>query len=160
MMRALAVLITALLSTIQSSAAAPLAAPIDACIRANAAKVEAAVPDLRDGVRFLVEDVCAEPIAVEQSRQQALTAQANAAHWKKMCDEQKSQPRQSNKNKLFDACSLADMQVGFTGVESPQGDNDDDTPTYLTLSPPAALALASQMLLDLRLAHSQSRQNH
>ena len=69
---------------------APLDPAIAQCIRDNAAKVEAAVPDLNTAVDFLTTKVCAEPVA----RQNALTTKHGqermAAHWKDICDKQKA----------------------------------------------------------------------
>jgi hypothetical protein len=141
--------------------AASLPSPsIEQCIRDNAAKVEAAVPDLNQAVDFLVQKVCAEPVAEESARQTKIMQQRNTENWKKMCDAQQSKNLEvkSGDGKSsatgVSMCSIEYMNLlnGYTG-------GDEDNMAYsITVSgtaPAPAVALASRLLLDLRLAHTK-----
>jgi len=135
----------------------PLAAPIEQCIRGNAAKVEAAVPDLSQAVDFLVGKICAEPIAKENARVLRNQQERMAADWQKMCDEEKAAKRTNStttdrQNMGVDYCALG--KVGFAGID-PYTDDDNGGPMYIGAGSPAAIALAARLLLDLRLAHKK-----
>ena len=141
--------------------ATALAPTIEQCIRDNAAKVEATIPDLNEAVLFLVGSVCAEPVANENQRQNSLRMERYSAHWKQMCDAQKSAAKsepldRETRKPAYDACAMLDYKVGFLT----EPDDIDATAYVVGLSPPSALALASHLLLDLRLAHSQSGHSH
>lgn len=137
-----------------------LAPAIERCIRDNAAKVEAAVPDLKRAVDFLVDDVCAEPVARENARKQAISVKQSAAHFQKMCDEEKARAsRGSTKNKNegdVDACAMAGIaSIGIANTNAyadSDDEEDNDDPSFVGTGPPAAIALASRLLLDLRLS--------
>jgi len=154
-MRNLALPLTLLAAT-PAAADEALPPPIAQCIQDNAAKVEAAVGDLNQAVDFLVGDVCAEPIAAEQARATKRFAEQQSAHWKKMCDDMQSDKAKkpgTDVAKGYEAwCS--NVKVGF--LTEPVGD-DEEGGSYTFVSgaahPPAAVALASRLLLDLRLSH-------
>jgi hypothetical protein len=131
-----------------------MSAPIETCIRDNAAKVESAVLDLNQAVDFLVSNICAEPIAADQAEQAKAASEKQYAQWQKACDNAKVTAK-DNDNSMSALCG--NFRVGF--LTEP---NDDSTYTiYAAGSRPAgAVALASRLLLDLRLSHSNSRQSH
>src|SRR5580693_10222207 len=143
--------------------ATKLPVPIEQCIRDNAGKVEAAVPNLNDAVDFLVGKVCAVPIAGESARIAKLMQERTAGQWKKMCDEETAATKGTTADgekagpKTFDYCAMT--KVGF--LTEP---NDDEGGSYaysiaLGSSPPAAVALAAQLMLDMLLAHSRAVQS-
>ena len=139
-----------------------LAAPIEQCIRDNAPKVEAAVPDLNQAVEFLIGNVCAQSVAVEQVRQRQLADDRRAAEWDKMCETQKATKRDGKTGADVDQ-SMAAMcseksvfKVGF--ITEPRDVDGDELTIYRNVSyPAAAVSLAARLLLDLRLSHTKSR---
>jgi hypothetical protein len=142
-------------TTVDPLAASPqedkLAAPVDQCIRDNAAKVELAVSDLNQAVAFLVDNVCAQPISDEHARK---TRQATEQYQRQMqdaCDKEKSQPKNAKPTPGMSFCDLAGAtHIGFSGI--------DQYTAGSVQGPPAAVALASKLLLDLRLSHSKPGQ--
>jgi hypothetical protein len=137
------------------SPAAPAAIPpaLERCIRDNAAKVEATVPDLGHASEFLVSDVCAVPLNEERMRLAKIMFDKQAARMKSICAAAKASGHRSPEDDDgSDACS-----TGF--------DSDDMTALYANgfgnqgVQTPPATALASQLLLDLRLSKSNSRQS-
>jgi hypothetical protein len=136
----------------QAADATPAAA-LEQCVRDNAAKVEAAMPDLNQAVEFLVQKVCAEPVARLNAQAMRVRQQDQAARMKAMCDKRKSQPRTDDANKTFDLCAMQDYAAGVLA----EPDDDDDIPSFMTGNgPPSAVALASRLLLDLRISHQKS----
>ena len=137
-----------------SATALPVA--VEACIRANAAKVEQAVPDLNQAVEFLVSDVCAVQVADENARKAKVVADKQAARMKTMCD---ALPKSGAKSSDEDEDSLAAACAN-------RFEDEDWSTIYVTgfasqnANMPAATALASQLLLDLRLSHSKSGSSH
>jgi hypothetical protein len=152
MMRAIAAsAVVALIALSQIARAGdmpPLAAPIAQCINDNAAKVEAAIPDLNQAVDFLVLNVCAGPVAEQQQLHIKRTAEKSVARLQKMCDDEKgadkTKPAPSYCNSL---------KLGF--MSEPNNIDEDYFGIVATASskPAAAAALASRLLLDLRLSH-------
>lgn len=133
---------------------APLAAPVEQCIRGNAIKVSAAIPDLSQAVDFLVDKLCAKPIAEDSAAAQRAAMQKYADRQRKNCDDWKKShpsaaPASGNEDQA-NPCQLASMM----------GDDSAFSWTIVaarpTVSPPAAVALAAKLLLDLRLAHENS----
>src|SRR5581483_6928942 len=123
-----------------------LAAPIEQCIRDGAAKTEQAVPDLNDAVVFLVDKLCAQPIADENNRRTRLAAEEAQKNWQAACNKAKAQAKNGQSAQATAACMMAsETHIGFTGIDQ---FNASTIP-----GPPAAVALASQLLLDLRLAN-------
>ena len=137
------------------SAAAPAALPpaLEQCIRDNAAKVEATVPDLGKGVEFLVTGVCAVPLSEERLRVAKVMADKQAARMKTMCDAQKLAVRPPSEDDT-DMCSNAFDPDDMVTTMTISGMNAGDAGT------PAAKALASQLLLDLRLSHLKMGSSH
>lgn len=139
-------------------AADALAPDVSQCISANAPKVEAAIADLNQAVDFLVTDVCAEPLAAQQARESRRTSEQQTARWKKMCDDSqadaKKDPSNADAAKGYEAwCGT--LKYGF--LTTPNDDEDESGYTIfsaLTPRSPAAVALASRLLLDLRLSHA------
>ena len=133
------------------------ATPIEQCIRDNAAKVEAAVPDLIQSVDFLVSDVCAVSVAAEQTRQQQLANERRYSQWDKMCEAQKAarknaKPDADSDKNMAAFCDNNNMfRVGF--ITEPASDDDSGTSYIGGAKPAAAVALAARLLLDLRLSH-------
>ncbi len=135
----------------QAEEAAPakplaLAAPVDQCIRDNAAKVEKAVADLNQGVDFLVNNLCAEPVAAEQARQTKATMDKQAVRWQEACDKEKATPGGASGG-MGAMCSS--FQMGMLSGAS----EEDEGPYFAGFHPPSAVALAARLLLDLRLSH-------
>jgi hypothetical protein len=138
---------------------AKLGAPIEECIRSNAAKVESAIDDLSRATSFLVSNVCAEPVAAENARKMKVSAERRAKQLQAWCDDQKksnTQPPGSASLSYMCAASGA-THIGFSGIDQYDGD-DDDSLSFVGTSPPAAIGLASRLLLDLRLSHSKTGQ--
>ncbi len=137
------------------------------CIRNNAFKVEAAIADLAQATKFLVEDICAVPISKENGERMAKQAEAANAQWKKMCDDEKT-AKEASKSKITGTlsfgCSMmkATQRVGVVNTNADLQDNADSDDEYMFIGQgsPAAVALASSLLLDLRLSHSKSGQPH
>jgi len=133
---------------------AALAPAIAQCISGNAAKVEAAVPDLNQAVDFLVSDVCAEPVAADQARATRRSTEQQTARMQKICDEKtanKSDPKDIKADAWSGYCGT--LKIGF--LTEPNDDEGGYTLYgYNALNKPAAaVALASHLLLDLRFAH-------
>lgn len=138
------------------------------CIRTNAPRVEAVISDLRQAASFLVQDVCAVPVARENAEKMAKQTEAANAQWQKMCDDEKNSPK-SNKSKetgslTFDACSMMKVtrRVGVVNTDAYAQDviDSDDEYMFVGQGSPADVALASGLLLDLRLSHSKSGTAH
>jgi hypothetical protein len=136
---AIAVL-NALPAAAQTDVVNDLPKPVEQCIRDNAPAVEQAVQPLNEGVDFLVGELCAKPVAEQLAReQQANTAVAKEAI-KKLC-EQNSKPKS---NKGSNDCENSALTLDYSAG------------TWLSYSPnlnkpPAATALAAQVLLRLRI---------
>ena len=123
-------------------------APIAQCIRDNAAKVEAAIPSLNDAADFLANRLCGGYIADEARKQQEAAMDRMLDEQKKACAARKPDAAAKPEDE-YDPCQNIDAQKavysGFTiyGV----GRQPDD---------PDAMALAAQLLLELRLAHMKA----
>jgi len=159
-MRALLSLLLLSLLSSPSAAGAVLAAPVAQCINDNAARVEMAISDLNQAVDFLVTDICAEPVAAEQARQSKLAMQQQTAHWQKTCSDmeanRKAKAPDSETAASYDAwCS--NVRVGF--LSEPDSDSENGYTLFSSLTrEPAAVALASRLLLDLRLSRTKRQQ--
>jgi hypothetical protein len=135
-------------------------AQIEQCIRQNAPKVEAAIRDLKQGVSFLIEDVCAVPVSLENARQMRARTAATTAQWQRLCDDGKDRKdgdAQSKNQNYF--CSMAKVNGVVGGAQYVQDIVDDGT-VYTGQASPAMISLASSLLLDLRLAHLKSEAPH
>ena len=133
-----------------------LAPAIETCIRANAANVEKAVPDLNQAVEFLAAKVCAVPVETDRQRLAKEAADRQAEKMKAACARRQKADKDAASSpqdeEYGDPCAMADM------------DFDGGSAFYVSGTlfnvPPAATALASKLLLDLRLSNSKSRQTH
>ncbi len=130
---------------------AALAAPIEQCIRGNAIKVSAAIPDLNQAVDFLVDKLCAKPIAEDSAAAQRAAMQKYADRQQKNCDDWKKShapaaPASGNEDEA-NPCQLAGMMGDASGFSW------TITAARPAAAPPAAVALAAKLLLELRLAH-------
>ena len=123
------------------------------CIRGNADKVEQAIPSLKEGAEFLVNTLCAVPVGSEaRLREQQ--------HWfgrlrdmtRADCAARKPNPSPPSDNARPDPCTATDkewMQPANTS---------SDPEVYAPYRAPAdALSFAAKLLLDLRLAHQNSK---
>jgi len=137
------------------------------CVRDNAPRVEAAISDLAQATKFLVEDVCAVPVARENAERMAKQTEAANAQWQKMCDDEKN-AKEVSKSKgtgtLSFGCSMmkATQRVGVVNTNAYVQDvvDSDDEYMFVGQGSPTAVALASSLLLDLRLSHSKSGTAH
>ena len=128
-----------------------LAAPIEQCIRDNASKVEIAVSDLNEAVTFLVDNLCAQPIAEESARRAKRAAEQYQKQIQDACDKEKTQPDGDPARQYACACAISNAtHIGFTGIDQYNAGS--------VQGPPAGVALASKLLLDLRLSHSKPGQ--
>lgn len=143
----------------------PYASPIEQCIRDNAAKVEISIADLSQAVDFLVGKVCAGPIADHNMERQKFVQQRSAENMQKLCDEQSTKPADANKpdaNKPdptkvngIDYCQLFKNAARATLQPVPYDPWASGTTIGSNNNPPAAVALASQLLLSLRAARKR-----
>jgi hypothetical protein len=148
--------------------AAPLDAAVTDCIRGNAPKVEAAISDLKQAAIFLVQGICAVPVAKENAERMKRQTEAANAQWQKMCDDEKASSKETSTKKAsenaFSPCSMVKVtqRLGIVNTSSYAqvvGDDDaDDEFMFVGQGSPADVALASSLLLDLRLSHSTSGQ--
>lgn len=133
----------------------PYASPIEQCIRDNAAKVEATISDLNQAVDFLVGKVCAGPIGEHNAERQKLTQQRNFENMQRLCDEQ-SKPSDAAKPDTSKPTGVDYCQIIRNAQHAAlQPVPYDPWAPGLTFgaNPSAAVALASQLLLDLRAGH-------
>jgi hypothetical protein len=124
----------------QSEATNEIPKPIEQCIRDNAPAVEKAISRLPDAVAFLVSDLCAKPIADEQTRLQRERWAPIQERLRKQCAQRKTKPTPG---------------LDTNGEEDPcfdMGDVFDFTAGGGSQKLPAATALAAKILLDLRIA--------
>ena len=129
------------------------------CLRDNAAKVEAAEPDLTKATEYLVTSACAMPVAAEQKRLADLRVQALQQRNRQRCEERVARqkkndaannPRSATTRTYEDCTMVSDLLADSTRY------------SFLSLSgmgpkPAAALSMASKLILDLRVAHNKPR---
>jgi hypothetical protein len=132
---------------------AELAAPIDQCIRGNAVKVSAAILDLNAAVDFLVEKVCAKPVADDAIAAQRTLMDQYHDRLRKTCETWKAAHPNGDaatpgNEEAYNPCQMADATNDEGG-----GINWALYVTRTGSASPAAVALAAKLLLDLRLAH-------
>ncbi len=143
------------------SPTAPVALPqsLGQCIHDNAAKVEAAMPDLNAGVDFLVNKLCAVPVASQTLHRMQDQQLRYKAQLDKACNDQKAKPAADAQGLPgMDVCAMKNFPI-VSAAEDEEVDGYDGIPTYPGAAPPSAIALASNLLLDLRLSKSNSRQS-
>ncbi|MES1197585.1 MAG: hypothetical protein ABUL55_03060 [Pseudomonadota bacterium] len=118
------------------------------CIRENAPKVEQAISDLSAATTFLVESVCAVERSTAQRQQQEQQFAAMRSQMQRQCDARRASgqtpPKATDEDGSFDACQAADAYDNMSAAVIVNG----------TYTPPAALALAAHVLVDLRLSHT------
>ncbi|MGA9796509.1 MAG: hypothetical protein WBQ17_13345 [Rhizomicrobium sp.] len=148
------------------SAPTDFKAQIEQCLRQNAPKVEAAIPDLKQGVDFLLNEVCAVPVAAETERKTQAFEEASNARYQKMCDQEKAGQKNNsagsaNRAQLY-GCTMAGVtKIGIVNTTQYVGNDDaDGSPNYFPQASPEMNALAASLLLDLRLAHQKSEAPH
>lgn len=127
------------------------------CITSNASAVELAIPSLEEGVRFLVQNLCAAPLAEQiEAEQQAAQQQMMKEQRDRtiaMCDAMAAEPAPAYNpddggyDYMAAMCSPAALDMMgddllFTARVALMGDG--------ALNSPAATTLASQLLLKLR----------
>ena len=137
----------------------PYASPIEQCIRDNAGKVEASIADLNQAVDFLVGKVCAAPIAEHIAERARLQGQQNVSRMQKLCDDQAAQAAaKSDSTKPetgrvvvngVDMCAVL-KTASTTPMPALPYDPWAPVPGAANANPPAAVALASQLILNLR----------
>jgi hypothetical protein len=157
-MRVVAISLSMLLAMAAPAAMAqPLPAPtalspaIETCIRDNAKKVEAAIPDLDKAVEYLVADVCAVPVADEQAREAQAAIDAQEAKMKAVCEKRKASAKTAE-----DEDYLCDSDLDFSGASWAYS----TAFSSIINAPPGAKGLAAQLLLDLRLSHAKPGAAH
>jgi hypothetical protein len=150
--RAVALAVAMTVATLATpAAAAEPSADVKTCIERNAPAVERTVPSLKEAAEFLVEDVCAGPIAKEVAERQQQTNQAYLDALKKNCDAKhaagQSTATPDGDGGTYDTCANIDAPQPALLVAN-------TTWTFYAAgrSDPDALSLASKLLLDLRTA--------
>ncbi len=123
---------------------------LEQCIRTNAVKVEASVPDLDKAVEYLVAEVCAVSTADQLAQQAKAASDAQAAQMKAVCDKRKASAKSSDDED--DGCDSIDFAGGSVLYASGF--------SSLMTAPPAAKALAASLLLDLRISHLKTGSSH
>jgi len=136
--------LNALPAAAQTEAPNDLPKPIEQCIRDNAPAVERAIDRLPDAVDFLVDDVCAKPIAEQEERDRLASVAKIKESWDKTCAARKSKPKSSaQSDDDFDICAASASSLDYTGG------------SYMAITgfnkPAGPTALAAQLLLQLRL---------
>ena len=133
----------------------PYASPIEQCIRDNVAKVEATISDINQAVDFLVGKVCAVPIAEHNAERTKLVQRQNFERMQKMCDDQTAAKADTkpdaNKPTGIDYCAIIKSVSAMT-VQPVPFDPWSTNVGLVNMEPAAAVALASQLLLNIRAA--------
>jgi hypothetical protein len=125
------------------------------CLKDNAASVESVEPDLTKATDFLVADACAAPVAKEWQRQNAQRQQAQAERNHAACLDRVAQQKQQDQtattrpNRIYENCELTYNNAIANLPALPI--------INLPQRPPAVVALAAKMILDLRVARNKSR---
>ena len=120
---------------------------VEQCVRQNASRVESAIADLGQATDFLVQKICAQPLAEQTAFQTQQAQQEQNARLQKLCDEQKSKRSDDGGRKGLDACSMQDQSlILMFGTSAPY------LPAFGNAEPDT-IALAAKLLLDLRIAH-------
>lgn len=146
--------------TAGDAAAAPLSAYpglVEDCIQENAPKIELAFQDLNQGADYLVLKVCAVPIAEETARRQRAIQEASAARAQQLCDQQNAatagdKPANGASAPSPNYCALAKLLSQTLSAQPFRFDPWSPIAPAGT-APPAAIAMAAKLLLDLRAAH-------
>jgi hypothetical protein len=130
-----------------------LAPSIEHCLRDNAAKVEAAEPDLTKAVDFLVGYICAVPVAQDRARQTAARTRQMAERNQADCEQRAAQ----RKNTAAPNLVGEDCGRYLRNLNNTVNPLDILSMVGTQFKSPAAAGLAAQLILDLRLAHNKAR---
>lgn len=151
------------LATAQAGMIEEPSAAVKSCIAANAANVDRVFDSLSEGAQFLINNACARPVAEQQAtllaeRRRKATEEQDARQ-KEMCESRKSAPNAAESQ--FDPSAYLTMMC----------DNPAMIPdTYamletfdmgyggISMNAPAAMTLASQTLLKLRIDRMDKKQ--
>jgi hypothetical protein len=123
------------------------------CLRDNAARVEAAEPDLTKATDYLVSNACAQPVADEQTRLNTLRIKTMAERTRDRCEARRkfdADSRPASTRPTYDNCAEQyDTVIGVRTIY----------PTGLGIGPrpPAVVSMAAKLILDLRVAHNKAR---
>jgi TolA-binding protein len=134
-----------------------LPAPIEQCIRTNATKVELAIPDLNQAMTFLVSGICAASIDAEYDRRLKLKEQQSRAEMQKACEQSKSSPLASQGTNSPGSFSPMCQPEIVDSMSNPASTGDDVRAFGMQPHSAEAFSLAAKLLLDLRLAHLNSK---
>ena len=140
-------------TAIQPSQAAELAAPVAACIRDNAPKVEQAIQSLSEAVEFLTVDICANEINAEAQRQWTEDQRTSQQRMKELCNNLRNNrpTAHDDSERVGLMCDPTLTEIGYQGGWAMYSSG---------VKPAAAVALASKVLLDLRLARMARESHH
>ena len=141
----------------------PYASPIEQCIRDNASKVEATIPDINQAVDFLVGKVCAATIAEHNVERTKLVAQKTFERVQRLCEQQTAAKQDAKPDDAkadaakpvaptMDYCALIKNASQSVVQPLPYDPWASGVNPPNSSPPPAAVALASQLLLSLRAA--------
>jgi hypothetical protein len=133
---------------------------ISQCLHDNAAKVEAAEPDLTKATDYLVANACALPIAAEQKRLTDVRIQALRQRNLQQCEDRVAQQK---KNETLNNPRYATTRTYENCAAMSNLMLDSSRYSFVSLSglgpkPAAAVSMASKLILDLRVAHNKTRQ--
>lgn len=122
-------------------------APIEACIRENAVRVEMAFESLTEATTFLVESVCLEPVAQAAEADQRRQRRRYRERLEAICAEvETADPFSPLTSRFAPECET----LKYSDLE------DELNYSVLVLNrsqpPPAMVSLAASLLLDARLA--------
>jgi hypothetical protein len=135
-----------------SADARHLAPAIEQCIRDNAAKVEKAIPDLNEALSYLVSGVCSAPIGQEYERLLKIDEQKKRSDYLKMCEQMRSNG--ASQQPIPTPICEPDVVESTT---SPASTGEDVRVYGIQPRFDEAFSLAARLLLDLRLAHLNSK---
>ena len=133
------------------------------CLRDNAARVEAAEPDLTKATDYLVADACAAPVATEQRRLNMLHTQQMAERNRAQCQDRVAQQKAQDQaatpprtNRVFENC---DLQYSNAIANQQLMANQQFLPIlgFVGGRPPAVTSMAASLILDLRNARNKPR---
>jgi hypothetical protein len=135
------------------------------CLRENAARVEAAEPDLTKATNYLIGGACAAPVADEQRRLNMLRNQQMAERNRNQCRDrvaaQKARERTTppNYNPVYEDCEL--QYSNAIANQSPANPLEGAFLAGLlgggSAHPPAVTSMAASLILDLRNARNKPR---
>ena len=126
------------------------------CLQQNASAVEAAEPDLTKATDFLVNAICAAPVAEEQRRINTIRTQQTAERNRAQCLDRVAQ------QKGQDAALANPPRRNYENCELNYNNQISNSSFILPIlgiaaRPPAVISMAAKLILDLRLAHNKPR---